>query len=91
MRTFEAKDPNALKDYLFNWSRWLGEDEISTYDIVVPAELSLEDDSLSDDKKSVLIWLSGGQENKTYEVTCSIVTVAGRVDERSARFPVNNV
>jgi len=87
MRTFPDKDPSAVLDYVFDWTEWLGSDTIDTYDLIVPDGLTKDSDSKSGNK--VTVWISGGEANKVYVVTCRIVTAAGRTDEKSAKLPVS--
>lgn len=82
------KDPDAVLDYVFDWTVWLGgTDAIASYEITVQeidgddAPLTL--DSHSDDGQSVTVWLSGGTVDAYYTVACRIVTDDGRTDERT--------
>lgn len=83
MPTQFIKDPDAVLDYVFDWSSWLDDtDTISSY--TVTAESGLTVDSDSNTTTAVTVWLSGGTANTDYEVTCSIVTADGREDDRTA-------
>lgn len=93
MLTIE-KDTEANLSYSFDWSDWLtGTDTLSTVEYSVQARLN--------DPKPIVIessgiaiaktycFLSGGQLNKSYQVSCKITTVSGLVERRV--FTVNVV
>lgn len=76
------KDPNALLDYQWDWSDWLADGETITSAVIdVPDDLTL--DHQDDAATTVTAWLEGGTDGEGYQVTCSIVTSAGREDDRS--------
>ena len=76
-----TKDPDAVLDYVVNWSPWLGTDTITTSEWLVPAGLTKVTDSKT--ATSATIWLSGGTVGMNYTVTNRIVTVGGRTEDRS--------
>lgn len=78
-----TKDPDAVLDYIFDWSAWLAEitDTIATNSIIVETGITCDSDSIVDD--TVVAWISGGTAGTTYRVTCRIVTAGGRTDDRS--------
>lgn len=80
MRVFE-KDPNAIKDYSRDWTRYLESDTITTSEWI--AEDGITIDSDSNDTTSSTVWLSGGEEGCEYVVTNRITTAGGRTDDRS--------
>lgn len=83
------KDPDALLDYVFDWSDWLEAGEvISSYEIDVETGLTKESDSESDGL--VTVWLSGGANGESYIVGCEITTSKSRTDERSMRLVIND-
>lgn len=88
MKTFE-KDPEAVLDYKWDWTEWLGEDTIQTVLITVEAGDIVIEEEISD-SKTVTVWLSGGTINEPTIVTCRVTTAEGRTDERSARFYVKD-
>lgn len=76
------KDPEAVLDYVFDWSDWLDTGEtISSYTVTVPTGIVKDSDSQAAGK--VTIWLSSGTDGTEYAVECKIVTSAGRTDERT--------
>jgi hypothetical protein len=88
MREF-LKDPDAVLDYVFDWSSWLASGEtISTAVITVASGLTK--DSESNTSTTAKAWLSGGTENGRYTITCRITTNQGRTDDRSAVVRVSN-
>jgi hypothetical protein len=76
------KDPDAVLDYVFDWSPWLGDGEtISSHVVTVGSGITKDSDSES--SGVVTIWLSGGTHGSDYLVACKIVTSMSRTDERS--------
>lgn len=76
------KDPSGVLDYSFDWAtNWLGADTISTSTWTVPA--GIVKDSDSDSSGVTTVWLSGGTPGTQYTITNTIVTAAGRTEERS--------
>ena len=76
-----TKDPSAVLDYEINWATWLDDDTISTSDWIVP--VGITEHSSSNTTTTATIWLSGGTDGKSHEVTNRIVTAAGRTDDRT--------
>jgi hypothetical protein len=84
------KDPQARKDYEFDWSGWLTEgDSISSHTVTAATGLTL--DSSSATSTAVTVWLSGGVAGMAYPVTCHIVTAAGREDDRTLTITVGEM
>ena len=92
------KDPNAVLDYKFDWaaqtngsgsSDWLANGEtIASYTVTAETGLTKVSDSVTDSNTSVTVWLSGGTADTVYDVTCHIVTSAGREDDRTMKIVV---
>jgi hypothetical protein len=88
MREF-LKDPDAVLDYVFDWSTWLASGEtISTSAITV--ESGITKNSESNTTTTATVWLSGGTEGSRYKITSRITTNQGRTDDRSAIVRVTN-
>lgn len=83
-----TKDPDAVLDYEFDWSAWLGADTIATHTVTAPAGLTV--DSTEATTTTVTMWLSGGTDGASYAVTCHIVTAAGREDDRTATITMQS-
>lgn len=82
MREF-LKDPDAVLDYVFDWSSWLSAGEtISTATFTV--ETGLTKDSESNTSTTAKVWLSGGTVGERYMITSRVTTNQGRTDDRSA-------
>ena len=75
------KDPDAVLDYTIDWSAWLDGDPISTSEWAVTTGITADSDT--NDTDSATIWLSGGTAGSSYAATNSIVTAAGREDDRT--------
>jgi hypothetical protein len=87
MNTF-TKDPDAILDYTFDWSEWLGTDTISTSTFTLTSGITKDSDSKT--TTTTTIWLSGGTSGSTYLVTNRIVTVGGRTEDRSIMIEVRS-
>lgn len=81
-----VKDPQAILDYAINWATWLGADAISSS--VWEADDGITIVSHSHDATTATVWLSGGTHGVTYNLTCHIVTAAGREDDRTITVKV---
>lgn len=80
--SYFRKDPDAILDYAYDWTDWLTEgDTIDTY--TIDPEDGITVDSDDDTGSVVTVWLSGGTLGEKYRVTCRIVTVDGRTDDRT--------
>lgn len=76
------KDPDAVLDYLIDWSEWLADAEtIDTSTMLV--ETGITKDSATNTTTTATVWLSGGTLGETYEVTNRIVTSQGRTEDRT--------
>lgn len=81
-------DPDAVKDYRFDWSPWLDvADTITSHTVTPSAGITV--DSHTADTTSVTVWLSGAT-GKQATVTCHIATSQGRQDDRTLYLRVVN-
>jgi hypothetical protein len=78
------KDPNAVLDYVNDWSDWLGTDTIVTSTWTAPTGITVDSNAKTD--TSTTVWLSGGTTGITYSVVNRIVTAAGRTEDRTLMF-----
>lgn len=76
-----TKDPDDVLDYHIDWAAWLNGDTIATSSWLVPAGITKDSDSNTDE--TATIWLSGGTASTIYQVTNRIVTAAGRTKDQS--------
>ena len=81
-----VKDPNAVLDYEWDWSAWLGTDTIASHTVTAATGLTVDSTEATD--TAVTVWLSGGTVGQTYSVTCHVVTAAGREDDRTVTVTV---
>lgn len=81
------KDPQAVLDFNWDWSAWLGDGETITDQAVMP-DAGLTVNSSSIDGDVVAAWLAGGAVGATYTVACSITTSAGRTETRRVQIVV---
>lgn len=85
------KDPDAVLDFVFDWSDWLEEGEsIDSYDLSVSPSGSLAVDSDSESSGVITVWLSGGTARNRYLLSCKITTDCTRIDERSMDIVCRN-
>jgi hypothetical protein len=84
-----TKDPDAVLDWLFDWTPWLGIGEtISTSTFIITPGLTKN--SNTNTATTATVWLSGGAAGKPYLVTNRIVTNQGRTDDRSITIRVKD-
>lgn len=90
------KDTNAQLTYTLDWSSWLSSDSIntSTYTVAArrndPTPIVIESQGIATGNQKTYVELSGGQVDKTYIVTCEILTDNGLKDRRNFRVKVVN-
>lgn len=86
------KDPDAVLDYTFDWTLWLDDivDTIASASVPVLTPTGIALDTTAPHGagflvvgKTVVVWLKQGVVKTTHQVTCRIVTVGGRTDDRS--------
>ena len=78
------KDPDAILDYKFDWTLWLGDDTIDQYIVEVSAgDVEIASSEVTDSSKAVTVWLSGGTVGTNCAVLNHIITTGGRQDDRS--------
>ena len=83
------KDPQAVLDYEIDWAAWLpAGDTITATTWTATTGIAMVSNTFTDTKATV--WLSGGTENVTYNLTCHITTAAGREDDRTIYVRVTN-
>ncbi|MGA5467183.1 hypothetical protein [Mycobacterium sp. NPDC050041] len=85
------KDPDAVLDYVFDWSEWLDGDTISSATVTIEGptgdtSITVDDSSFTD--TTTTVWLSAGTENHNYLITWRVVTAGGRTDDYSALLQV---
>jgi hypothetical protein len=80
------KDPNAVLDYVIDWTTWLGSDTISSSTWTVPTGITQV--QATNTTKLATIWLSGGTAGELYTLTNRIVTTGGRTEDRSITIAV---
>lgn len=83
------KDPNAVLDYIENWTDWLTplSDSISSASVVATGSADgsnvAVDSSVVANGTHVHAWISGGVAGETVTVRYRVTTAGGRVDDRS--------
>lgn len=82
------KDPGAVLDWVFDWTRWLQEGEtITSSTFSATPGITITDEDIANTYTTV--WLSGGAQ-KVYSVSNRIVTNQGRTDKRTITIKVSN-
>ncbi len=78
-----VKDPNAVLDYLWDWSDWLKDDEeiVTMSFIKDPSTITIA--STSNTAKNATAWLSSGVINTKYRITNRITTDQDRTEDRT--------
>jgi hypothetical protein len=78
------KDPNAVLDYIIDWTDWLNGDTITDSAWIVPTGITKESENFTDEKTT--IWISGGTAGTTYLVINRITTGSGRINDQSFKI-----
>ncbi len=86
MPNFFTKDPDAILDYMNDWSFWLNGDTIKTSTWIPDAGITVVSSAKSD--TTATVFLSGGSVNTVYAVINRITTLADRTDDRTIRFMI---
>lgn len=82
------KDPGAVLDWVFDWTRWLQEGEtITSSTFSATPGITITDEDMQ--ATYTTVWLSGGAQ-KVYSVSNRIVTNQGRTDKRTITIKVSN-
>ena len=84
------KDPDSTLDFRWGFEDWLvGGDTIDSF--TVHPDPGITEAASVDDGTGVTVWLSGGTNGTTYNVTVRVVTVGGRTVDRSVGFKVDDL
>lgn len=95
-RRWPPKDPDAVKDYGFDWAKddegnpgLFADDALASSEWIVPDGITMDRHSFEPSGKTT-IWISGGTHNSNYTFTNRVTTTGGRSDDRSAILSVKN-
>lgn len=83
MRASFIKDPDALLDYVVDWSEWLPEGDTISSSAWEVDDAALVVDSSSNDSTTATVRLSGGTLHQRYRVTNRITTVTGLINDQT--------
>ncbi len=90
-----TKDPSSVLDYAMNWDAPLSDETPTVQDSIVsstwtaPNGITIEKSPPSSfTGNETRVWLSGGADNKRYDVVNQIKTLNGRVYERTIQITV---
>jgi hypothetical protein len=75
------KDPDETLDFPFNWKPELYGDTIFTSEFLLPDGLTLVSESNTTDTATPFV--SGGEAGRVYRITNRIVTIGGRIRDRT--------
>ncbi len=83
------KDPNAVLDYTIDFTDWCDaqSDTIASHTIAVSG-CTIGPLGSSHDSKKVTVWISGGTVGTQASATATVVTAAGRTDDRTIYFKI---
>lgn len=83
------KDPEAVLDYIFDWSDWLEVGEvITTASITAPTGITVSSQAFT--STQVTAWVTGGVVNVSYRIECKITTNLLRTDVRGVMLRVTD-
>lgn len=80
------KDPDAVLDYVVDFTSWLADGDTITSATVTADGVTV--DSTDTTTTTVTAWVSGGTLGETATLTCQITTADGRTDERTIRLSI---
>jgi hypothetical protein len=84
-----TKDPDAVLDYGFDWSRWLADGETITASTWEADDEGITiDDGTQFTDTTASVWLSGGTTGAFYRLTNHVTTSDGREDDRTHTISV---
>ena len=85
------KDPQAVLDYIFDWSAWLSAvSDTITGTPTWTVGTGLTRDSQSNTTTVATAFISGGTVGSKAPVSCRITTAGGRTDERTVYLKIVN-
>lgn len=87
LRRWPSLDPDARKDYGFDWSDWLNGDTIQESTWTVTGG-TITEDGTNIVGDVTIIWLKDGVLGEELTITNHITTAAGREDDRSALLTI---
>jgi uncharacterized phiE125 gp8 family phage protein len=85
----DPKRPDEVRDYIHDWSPFLGGDQISTV-TTTGTDVTIADADVLSGNQSVKFWVSGGTSGITGRIVQSIVTVGGREETEIFTLPVRS-
>lgn len=69
------KNPSDVADYSADFTEFLESAELITTKVVTPpAGITVDRSSISTDSKKIIVWLSGGMDDNSYEISVEITT-----------------
>lgn len=84
-----VKDPEATLDYAVDWTAWLEEGDVVLTSAWAAVGVTIEDSPVpSHDAGVSRVWVSGGTTGAPASITNSIVTAAGRRDDRTIHLTI---
>lgn len=90
-----VKDPNEVKDYVFDWNGSTpgpgipSGDSVSTYTLTAETGITIDSDS-EYEADAIQLFVSGGTAGNDYTITCRVVTAQGRTLEASILVKVRD-
>lgn len=91
MATTFTKDPNAVLDYVFDWTAWLRSGESIAVSQITVSNTNVNGltvNSTANDASTATIWLAGGVAGRVYSVVNQITTDMGRTELKSINIRV---
>lgn len=87
MAVLEPKASSEVREYLFDWGPFLGDDTIATSEVTVSG-ITLDSDT--NDTTTATYWLSGGTDGSVARVTNTITTAGGRTETEVHSIAIRN-
>lgn len=81
MSAQKEQDPQAILDYVIDWTAWLNGDTIATSAWTMHQDLTPS--NASNTTTTATVFITGGTSGKTYKVKNRITTANGRADDET--------
>lgn len=86
-----SKDPDEIIDYEISWTdRMSDTDEVTSFSFASTGGVTIDQSSVSADKRSTVAWISGGTEGEICIITGTANTLEGRKLQQSVRLKVKS-
>lgn len=90
---FKQKDPEAVKDYTFDWATWLGAATLNSSGTTVTVENPATGFTISAPtvaSQTVTVRATGGDDGDEFDIVCRVLSSTGETDEKTLRLTIRD-